>query len=314
MVIPICYRSSISQSHTFFLSFPRNALSLGSVLNYKRSSSLVFCTQSELSPAQLEVSLCVGSHLIPHPRKVEKGGEDAFFVSSYNGGVVAIADGVSGWAEQNIDPALFSRELMANVSYLVEDEEVNYDPLILLKKAHAATSSIGSATVVVAMLEKNGTLKVANVGDCGLKVLREGKIVFSTSPQEHSFDCPYQLSSEMAGQTYLDAVISKLELMVGDTLVLGSDGLFDNIFDHEIVATICRFNDVAEAAKALANLAKEHSRDTNFDSPYIIEARSRGYDISLWKKVLGLKLTGMTLHQLLKSWSHSYFCSYANSK
>ena len=29
--------------------------------------------------------------------KVEKGGEDAFFVSRYNGGVVAVADGVSGY-------------------------------------------------------------------------------------------------------------------------------------------------------------------------------------------------------------------------
>jgi hypothetical protein len=30
--------------------------------------------------------------------KVEKGGEDAFFVSNYNGGVIAVADGVSGYA------------------------------------------------------------------------------------------------------------------------------------------------------------------------------------------------------------------------
>lgn len=29
--------------------------------------------------------------------KVAKGGEDAFFVSSYNGGVIAVADGVSGY-------------------------------------------------------------------------------------------------------------------------------------------------------------------------------------------------------------------------
>lgn len=30
-------------------------------------------------------------------RKVDRGGEDAFFISSYNGGVVAVADGVSGY-------------------------------------------------------------------------------------------------------------------------------------------------------------------------------------------------------------------------
>lgn len=31
---------------------------------------------------------------------------------------------LSSWAEQNVDPSLFSRELMSNASYLVGDEEV----------------------------------------------------------------------------------------------------------------------------------------------------------------------------------------------
>ena len=95
------------------------------------------------------------------------------------------------------------------------------------------------------MLEKNGTLKIASVGDCGLRVIRKGtlssfvflliskvtrlslyiyfsstficvivwllpaigQVVFSTSPEEHYFDCPYQLSSEAVGQTYLDATV-----------------------------------------------------------------------------------------------------------
>ncbi|XP_020273988.1 probable protein phosphatase 2C 1 isoform X2 [Asparagus officinalis] len=240
------------------------------------------------APARIrsELSFSVGTHLIPHPAKVDKGGEDAFFVSGYNGGVLAVADGVSGWAEKNVDPALFSQELMANASGLVTDEE------ILLRKAHAATSSMGSATVIIAMLEKNGTLKIASVGDCGLRVLRNGQVIFSTQPQEHYFDCPYQLSSEIIGQTYRDAMVCSLELIEGDTIVMGSDGLFDNVFDQEIVSIIYRIDDVTPAAKALADLASSHSTDTDFDSPYIIEARSRGFDVPLWKKILGKKLTG----------------------
>lgn len=95
-----------------------------------------------------------------------------------------------------------------------------------------------------------------------------------------------------------------MELMEGDTIVVGSDGLFDNVFDHEIVSTMATYSDVAEAgthflafflcteiygsfysflikdlvsmlAKALADLAYNHSVDTKFDSPYSIEARSR---------------------------------------
>ncbi|XP_074279410.1 putative protein phosphatase 2C 1 isoform X3 [Silene latifolia] len=224
--------------------------------------------------------------------KIERGGEDAFFTSSFNGGAIAVADGVSGWAEQNVDPALFSRELIANASSMAEDTEVNYDPQVLLRKAHAATTSKGSATVIVAMMQQNGILKVANVGDCGLRVIRKGQVMFTTCPQEHYFDCPYQLSSEATTQTYLDAVVSTVGLVEGDVIVMGSDGLFDNVYDREIVSTIGSNNDVTEAAKALARLARDHSMDYGFDSPYSSEARTKGIDVPDWKKLLGMRLTG----------------------
>lgn len=295
MAIPIL-KAAISDSHEFFnsLSHTTRLLSIPKKrrLIVSASASASASAPSEINPLRSEVSFCVGTHLIPHPNKVDRGGEDAFFVSSYNGGVVAVADGVSGWAEQNVDPSLFPKELMANASDLVGDEEVNYDPQILLKKAHTATSSKGSATVIVAMLEKNGVLKIASVGDCGLRVIRKGKLIFSTLPQEHYFDCPYQLSSEVITQTYLDATVTSVKLLEGDTIVMGSDGLFDNVFDHEIVSTITQYSDAAEAAKALADLASNHSMDSNFESPYSLEARTRGFDVPLWKKVLGVKLTG----------------------
>ncbi|XP_059626425.1 probable protein phosphatase 2C 26 isoform X2 [Cornus florida] len=296
MAIPI-FKPSISHSYRLSDSFfSPNFPNKGSITMTR--TFICSVQTSEFNSLRPEVSFCVGTHLIPHPKKVDKGGEDAFCVSSYNGGVIAVADGVSGWAEQNVNPALFPQELMANASCLVGDEEVNYDPQILLRKAHAATSSKGSATVIVAMLERNGILKIANVGDCGLKVIRKGQIIFSSSPQEHYFDCPYQLSSEAVGQTYLDATVSSVELMEGDSVVMGSDGLFDNVFDHEIVSTLARYSDVFETANALANLAHNHSMDSNFDSPYILEARTRGYDVPLWKKILGMKLTGGKLDDI----------------
>ncbi|XP_044482498.1 probable protein phosphatase 2C 26 isoform X6 [Mangifera indica] len=226
-------------------------------LNSTRSSLVSFnvCKRDEMKRVDFFFKLLLGQscHFVLARTSFHtpvRGGEDAFLVSGYNGGVIAVADGVSGWAEQNVDPSIFSRELMANASYLVEDEEVNYDPQILIQKARAATSSIGSATVIVAMLERNGILKIANIGDCGLRIIRKGQIIFSSSPQEHYFDCPFQLSSEAAGQTYLDAM-------------------------------------------ALADLAHIHSRDSNFDSPYSMEARAKGIDVPLWKKILGMKLTGI---------------------
>ncbi|XP_057428951.1 probable protein phosphatase 2C 26 [Lotus japonicus] len=298
MAIPIMRASMVyhSQSQPLFHSMfaiDETAMKRKRVILSSSSSS------SELNPViRSEVSFSVGTCLIPHPKKVDRGGEDAFFVSNYNGGVIGVADGVSGWAEEDVDPSLFPRELLANASNFVEDEEVNYDPQILIRKSHAATSSTGSATVIIAMLEKNGVLKIASVGDCGLRIIRDGRVVFSTSPQEHYFDCPFQLSSERVGQTYLDAAVCNVELIEGDTIVMGSDGLFDNVFDHEILQTISRYKDVAEAAKELANLASSHATDSNFDSPYSLEARSKGFEAPLWKKILGMKLTGGKLDDI----------------
>jgi protein phosphatase PTC7 len=41
--------------------------------------------------------------------------------------------------------------------------------------------------------------------------------------------------------------VSNVELLVGDAIIMGSDGLFDNVFDHEITLTIARHRNVAEA-------------------------------------------------------------------
>uniref|UniRef100_A0A0A9CWD1 Protein phosphatase n=1 Tax=Arundo donax TaxID=35708 RepID=A0A0A9CWD1_ARUDO len=86
--------------------------------------------------------------------------------------------------------------------------------------------------------------------------------------------------------------VCSVNLMEGDIIVSGSDGFFDNIFDQEILSIISESPGVDEAAKTLAELARKHSVDVTFDSPYSMEARSRGFDVPWWKKLLGAKLIG----------------------
>ena len=50
--------------------------------------------------------------MIPHVDKADKGGEDAYFITVAGRGCIGVADGVSGWAEEGIDPAEYSRGLM----------------------------------------------------------------------------------------------------------------------------------------------------------------------------------------------------------
>lgn len=46
--------------------------------------------------------------MIPHIDKRAKGGEDAYAATDT---MVAIADGVGGWADAGVDPAIYSRRL-----------------------------------------------------------------------------------------------------------------------------------------------------------------------------------------------------------
>lgn len=43
-----------------------------------------------------------------------------------------------------------------------------------------------------------------------------------------------------------------MELVEGDAIVMGSDGLFDNVYDHEIVSTIAAHSDVSGAGKSFS--------------------------------------------------------------
>lgn len=64
---------------------------------------------------------------------------------------------------------------------------------------------------------------------------------------QHFFDCPYQFGSEST-DSVADAEAFEVQLEAGDTLVMGSDGLFDNMFDRDIEAVVSLFNDTPEAA------------------------------------------------------------------
>lgn len=53
----------------------------------------------------------------PGLSKVDRGGEDAFLVSNYNGGVIAVADGVSGYDTDILTIWLLSMESKINMIF-----------------------------------------------------------------------------------------------------------------------------------------------------------------------------------------------------
>ena len=56
---------------------------------------------------------------IPHDEKLDKGGEDAWVASN---NLLVVADGVGGWADQGVDPGLFSKSLVHDIKVKFDDD------------------------------------------------------------------------------------------------------------------------------------------------------------------------------------------------
>ncbi|EZG70844.1 putative protein phosphatase 2C [Gregarina niphandrodes] len=129
----------------------------------------------------------------------------------------------------------------------------------------------GSSTSLVVGLDAMGEkLGIACLGDSSCIVLRRTRPIFRhmtitrrTREQQHFFNCPYQLSRlpqpedipqlenrgmfklirvlanirpEMSSDSPDQADLIDIPVKEGDLILIGTDGLFDNLFDQEIIA------------------------------------------------------------------------------
>lgn len=104
----------------------RNKLQLiNSHFGFAKSQRLVFQSAVKAFSVETVSKLKVnffnaGLYMQPHFQKIAKGGEDAASISE---NVLAVADGVGGWAESGIDPANYSKRLCKNIDELVKKSE-----------------------------------------------------------------------------------------------------------------------------------------------------------------------------------------------
>ncbi|KAF0695864.1 Aste57867_13384 [Aphanomyces stellatus] len=180
-------------------------------------------------------------------------GEDAYYIvgdaaSQYVS--FGVADGVGGWQESGVDPSAFSLALVdgAKDSFLRTTSsrplprQLLEDALVHVKAG--GDKNPGGSTAVFLVLDRHsGVLETANLGDSGYLVIRNKAKLFRSVEQTWAFNSPFQLSlypSWMAngGDHYLpkDADVTSHTLQHGDIVIVGSDGLFDNVFDEEILA------------------------------------------------------------------------------
>lgn len=212
-------------------------------------------------------------------------GEDAFFhVSTPSRVALGVADGVGGWSEVGVDPALFSWALMDNAEAVARltdvaqsgadakdnqaDRSTSKIPLDAQSILDGAYSELvqsgkveaGSSTACILSLCKvTGTLRASNLGDSAYLLIRDNKCIYESPSQQHFWNCPYQLTVLPPGYPGAkqhvmdmpkDAAQTTHQLQDGDVIVLATDGFWDNVFTKEAIELVDReLGDVIQQTK-----------------------------------------------------------------
>lgn len=228
----------------------------------------------------------VGAATLAHPAKSKN--EDAHVVSFIGKYLFAgVFDGVGGWASHGIDPSLYSRELSRLVHMALRTQLEDGEKIDLakgLEKAAASNAQIGSCTAcMVLVYPPSSEVTCLNLGDSAVWHIRPAndvppKVLHRSAVQQYRFNMPYQLGT-MSSDSVADADMSTYTISPGEYLIIGSDGLFDNLFDGDVLAMIGdpKWGTTAdELAHHLVQRARRLSLDETRRSPFSVEAAKHG--------------------------------------
>jgi protein phosphatase PTC7 len=219
-------------------------------------------------------------------------GEDAHFMDP-DAGVVGVADGVGSYRDMGVDASAFARALMKHASsgarragtkakrhHSQSKGRKHVTPYRLLDTAYTKSvrsGTPGASTALIVSL-RGATLEWAFVGDSAFAVLRGGKVVHRSALQRKRFNKPYQLRTN--GRVS-DADVGKVAVAEGDVVVVGTDGLFDNVFDVDLEQVVQegmeRGVSPQKMAQRIAAVKEEMSRSWFGRTPFTVEcARAVG--------------------------------------
>ncbi|KAL7628379.1 hypothetical protein AAE478_002581 [Parahypoxylon ruwenzoriense] len=243
-------------------------------------------------------------------------GDDAVYASDY---FICANDGVGAclWSRLILHfwVAAMQEDIQRSRS---SDHPYRPDPIRYLQQAYERTieatsgpnNFLGTTTAAGAQLfyKTNTTnsvssvsplLYVTNIGDSQVMVVRprSQEMVYKSKEQWHWFDCPKQLGTNSPDTPVDDAVLDTVELKEGDVVLAMSDGVIDNLWEHEIVDSVCRSVKHWEAgeggqasgprkdganggmtfvAQELVNAAKQIAQDPFAESPFMEHAIEEG--------------------------------------
>lgn len=213
--------------------------------------------------------------------------EDAFALVPFGaGGVLVVADGAGGTRGGKQASATLVYEMVANLEHAAREgtplREAVLDGLECANREIQALG-IGAATTAVVTTIEGAIVRPYHVGDSGILLAgQKGKLKLQSiahSPVGYAVESGYlpadeamhhedrHLVSNMVGVPDMRIELGPpVELSARDTLLLASDGLFDNLRLEEIVE-ILRKGSLSDSAEALLALTDERMRRPSETQP-----------------------------------------------
>jgi serine/threonine protein phosphatase PrpC len=209
--------------------------------------------------------------------RVRQANEDAVLAVD---GLYAVADGMGGHNAGEVASHLAIETLQdeftaAGTDVLVEAVQEANRVLVERSSSDAELSGMGTTVCAMALVDADGrdAIAVVNVGDSRLYLLSEGELTQIT--EDHSLVATLERQGRISSAEAaihpqrniltralgidVSVMVDSWEVVpvVGDRYVLCSDGLFNEVEDSRLAATLRRLADPGEAARELVRLANE---------------------------------------------------------
>ncbi|VWU51899.1 protein phosphatase, putative [Hepatocystis sp. ex Piliocolobus tephrosceles] len=220
--------------------------------------------------------------IIKHPDKTES--EDCCI----NGqGFIAIADGVGSWIKYGVNPRKYPEKLLQLIQEKI-NENKNTKIEELLNYAYTNNHTEGSTTLCLILFNNNNnnynnnnnnnnnynnnnnnnnTISTAVIGDSQFIIIRNNNIIYKSKSQQYEFNFPYQLGSNAVSNPS-DAHIEHIEVKKNDIIVAGTDGLWDNLYDHQVLELV-KENNFSNLSDKIAAQSFSYSKMKRWKSPFI---------------------------------------------
>jgi serine/threonine protein phosphatase PrpC len=163
--------------------------------------------------------------------------------STLSGGAAIFGDGAMSASQQ------YSESLMRHAFDFAEEEylgqgQVPVSDMVSYAYDCCKDTKVGSSTCLLASVVGN-VLQVYSLGDSNLLLVRNNKIIYATEDQMHGLNFPYQFGAHST-DVPADGQVANIEVRRGDLVIMGSDGIFDNIFEEHILDTFRRLDVTGE--------------------------------------------------------------------